>query len=119
MHDYQKLDVHKRARGLVSIVYSKTARFPTEEKYGLVKQMRGSAISIGANLAEGAGRLTPGEFRQFVSQSPGSAHELEWHTMIATDLAYLAPDDSRLLQSEIVDGKKLLNRLAKSLPPGR
>lgn len=115
MHIYEDLHAIKRARRLIPIVYRETANFPTDEKYGLTKQMRSCAISIGANVAEGAGRITRGEFRQFVSQASGSAYELEWHTLIATDLHYLKPQVSRALQREVTDLKKILYGLARFL----
>ncbi len=77
--------------------------------------MRGCANSIGANLKEGSGRPTPGEFRQFVGYASGSACELEWHTLISADLSYLAPSNRDALLAEVIDMKKLLYRFGQSI----
>ena len=115
MHNIDETDVFKRARRLTRLVYEATARFPSSERFLLVTQMRGAAISIGANLKEGSGRNTIGEFSQFVGYASGSACELEWHTLISGDLRYLEPLARDGLLSEIVDVKKLLYRFNKSL----
>ena len=115
MHDYRKLDVAKKARRLIPLVYRITARFPRSEEYVLKSQMRDAVHSIGANLAEGGGRNTPGEFRQFVGYSTGSAYELEWHAESADQLGYLAPEDKQQLMKEVVDLKKMLFRFRESL----
>jgi four helix bundle protein len=70
------LDVWKRAVDLAADVYKVTASFPAEEKFGLVSQMRRSAVSIASNIAEGAARTSRREFMQFLSIASGSASEL-------------------------------------------
>lgn len=57
-------------------VYLLTARFPKEEKFGLISQLRRSAISIPSNITEGAGRNTDGEFKNFPGIANGSSYEL-------------------------------------------
>lgn len=77
--------------------------------------MRKAAGSIGANLMEGSGRNTLGEFRQFTGNATGSAYELEWHTDIAKDLDFLAAPNHAALQHEVIVMKKLLYRFRESL----
>ena len=115
MHDYTRLEVAKRARGIIPLVYRITARFPRSENYVLTSQMRDAAHSIGANLAEGAGRNTRGEFKQFVGYSTGSVYELEWHAISADELGYMLPEDKAQLMKDIVILKKLLFRFRQSL----
>ena len=115
MHDYHDLEVVGRTRRLLPRVYEVTATYPAEERYVLVSQTRRAAHSIGANLAEGAGRRTSGEFRQFVSQAAGSAFELEWHFTIAADLRYITPSQRDAILTEIVIIKKLLYRFGETL----
>ena len=74
---------------LVKLVYGATSKFPREEAYGLTSQMRRAAISIPANIAEGAGRTTGKEFLQYLSIARGSLSELETLVHIAKELKYL------------------------------
>jgi len=76
MHDASKLMVWQKALDLAQKVYSSTAGFPKHEVYGLSSQMQRAAVSIGSNIAEGAGRNSKREFYQFIEISCGSASEL-------------------------------------------
>jgi len=74
---HHKLNVWKKAIHFVKRIYQITGEFPSEEKFGLVSQMRRSAISIASNISEGAGRNNKKEFNQFLGVAQGSASELE------------------------------------------
>jgi four helix bundle protein len=76
-HSYRDLLVWQKAMDLVEAIYPATSTFPKQELYGLVSQMRRAAVSIVSNIAEGQGRLTPGEFRQFLGTARGSLLELD------------------------------------------
>jgi four helix bundle protein len=62
---------------LVTNVYGATRTFPENGMYGLTSQIRRAAVSIPSNIAEGQGRLTHGEFRQFIGHARGSVFELQ------------------------------------------
>jgi four helix bundle protein len=89
--NYQDLLAWKRAMDLVETVYRETAAMPADERFGLTAQMRRAAVSVPANVAEGQGRRTCGEFRNHLSAAHGSVRELETHTMIAGRLEFLTP----------------------------
>ena len=74
---HKKLNAWKEAIILVKIVYEATASLPTEERYGLVSQMRRAAISVPSNIAEGAARQSKKESIQFYSIARGSLSELD------------------------------------------
>jgi four helix bundle protein len=74
---YQDLLAWQKAMELITEVYRETLRFPPEELYGLTSQMRRTAVSIAGNIAEGQGRVTKGEFIQFLGHARGSLLELE------------------------------------------
>jgi four helix bundle protein len=68
---YQDLVAWKKAMELVTKVYQATQQFPKDEMYGLTSQLRRAAVSIPSNIAEGQGRLTKGEFVQFLGNARG------------------------------------------------
>jgi four helix bundle protein len=106
--DYKTLEVWKKSRDLANLVYKATKGFPNSEIYGLVSQMRRSAISVPSNIAEGIGRNSPKETIQFLSISRGSIFELETQVYISYDQEFTnAAHFQSLLQIE--ECKKLLN----------
>lgn len=89
MRPHQKLEAWSRAIDLVTDVYQSSDHFPKEERYGLTSQIRRASVSIPANIAEGAGRRSQKEFAHFLSNSQGSASELETELIIANRPGYL------------------------------
>ena len=116
---YRDLLVWQKAKVLALEVYRHTARFPTSEMYGLTSQIRRAAVSIPSNIAEGQGRLTSGEFQQFLGHSRGSLLELETQLEIAHELGYLKAAEYEALQRGTYEVLGLLNRLITSLRPAR
>src|SRR5712691_8377696 len=90
MRPHEKLQRWIESVDLVLNIYRATEVFPREEKYGLTSQIRRAAVSIPANIAEGAGRNSSKEFGYFVSNAQGSASELETELIIAHRLGYLS-----------------------------
>ena len=78
--------VWQRSIQLAAKIYSLTKGFPKEETYGLISQLRRTAVSVPSNIAEGQGRLSSGEFRQFLSIARGSNFELQTQLEIARTL---------------------------------
>jgi len=112
---YRDLIVWQRALELCTAVYKATAGFPGEEKFGLVSQMRRAAVSIPSNIAEGHGRLTTSEYRNFLGIARGSLKELETQILIAHRLGYLsesATDACRALAGEV---SRMLSTLIAAL----
>jgi four helix bundle protein len=112
---YRELLVWRKAKNLATLVYRESEIFPKAERFGLTSQVRRAAISIASNIAEGQGRLTKGEFRQFLGQARGSILELETQLAIACELGYLPEAKYQLLDTATFQVLGLLNRLIESL----
>jgi len=105
---HKDLDIWKIGIELVKQVYEITNLFPNEETYGLISQMRRSAISIPSNISEGAARNSKREFIQFLYISLGSLAELETQMVISTELGYI-PQNSQIFSQIELLRRKLLN----------
>ena len=99
MRPHERLDVWKKSIDFVVALYEATERFPNDEKFGLTSQLRRAAVSIAANIAEGAARKTAKEFLYFLSNSQGSTSEVETELLIAHRLHYLSPESFQALHS--------------------
>ena len=115
MSDYQDLLAWREAMSLVEIVYRDTACFPREEAYCLRIQARRAAVSVPSNIAEGTGRNSTRELRQFVGIASGFLAELETHLELAVRLGYLDGGASSIRQADRVG--KLVNALRSALAP--
>jgi four helix bundle protein len=93
MANHKDLDVWKRSIVLVKEVYAMIKSFPDDERFGLVSQIRRSAVSVPSNIAEGAARSSDKKFIQFLYISLGSLSELETQLIIAYELSYLNNKD--------------------------
>jgi four helix bundle protein len=113
-HSYRDLIVWQHAVKFVTHIYDATRSFPKEERYGLTNQLRRAAISVPSNIAEGQGRLSPREFRQFLGQARGSMLEVETQLIIAQNLGYLDKQTFSQLESEAKSIARMLNRLVES-----
>ena len=111
----EELDVFKRAHQVTLKIYQISGKFPADEKFGLVSQMRRAAASIATNLIEGSYRLNRAEYRQFVGIARGSSGELKYLILLAKDLGYLLKNDYADLRAQLDEISKMLMGLAKSL----
>ncbi len=83
MQSYRDLKVWQEGMNLAESCYKATKAFPKEETYGMISQIRRAAASIPANIAEGYGRRTRGEYTQFLYIAQGSLKELETHLLLS------------------------------------
>jgi four helix bundle protein len=119
MGDFKKLDVWQVAHKIVCDVYRETAGFPKTEAYGLTAQLRRSAASVPANLAEGCGRRGDAEFSRYVRISLGSATELEYHLLLSRDIGLLPPSSFESLSGEVLRMQGMLAGLHRTLKRAR
>jgi four helix bundle protein len=112
---HRDLIVWQRALELCTAIYKTTARFPGEEKFGLVSQMRRAAVSIPSNIAEGHGRLTTSEYRHFLGIARGSLKELETQILIAHRLGYLGESATNACRALAGEVSRMLSTLITAL----
>jgi len=110
---FTDLNCWKEGHKLVIIIYKTTAKFPKEELYGLINQMRRAAVSITSNIAEGFSRQSYGEKVQFYSMAQASNTELQNQLLVAKDVGYFNNDSFEEATSQSVIVHKLLNGLIK------
>jgi four helix bundle protein len=111
MRPHHNLEAWNKAVDLVIDIYKSTEAFPKEERYGLTSQIRRAAVSIPANVAEGAGRYSQREFAHFLSNAQGSASELETELIISHRLRYL--DETTF--SRLIEQLERIGRLITGL----
>jgi four helix bundle protein len=115
VRSFRDLVVWQKAMVLVDACYAITKRFPTDERFGLVSQLRRAAVSVPSNIAEGHGRTGPGEFLRFLSIAPGSLRELETLLLVSGRQRYLAGATEADLLRQIDDIARMLHGLTRSI----
>jgi len=105
---FEDLDAFQRAVDLSVTIYRATETFPRAELYGLVSQLRRASVSVVSQIAEGQGRLSLGEWRQFLGQARGSLFEIQAQTIVASRLGYLDTSTYKRVRNS-------LTRVAKPL----
>ena len=112
---YQDLVVWQKGIALAKLVYSMTGTFPSEEKFGLIAQMRRAAVSVPSNIAEGQARHTTGEFIQFLSHAEGSVAELDTQLILAVELGFCRDADAAPPFQLVEELRRMLNTLRRKL----
>lgn len=106
---HERLDVWQKAMSLVEQIYRATGSFPASEQFGLTSQLRRSAISIPANIAEGKGRYHKKEFLQFLYNARGSLYEVMTLLQITSQLHYLSNQQYQMLLQQ---AREILGKLS-------
>jgi len=112
---YKDLQVWRKGMALVKEVYRITRAFPTDERFGLISQMRRAAVSVPSNIAEGQARRSTSEFIQFISQAEGSVAELDTQLILSEELGYCPVGEAAPAMELISELKKMLNALRRTL----
>ena len=115
MGDYRELKVWAAGHRIALAVYRATRAFPAAEMYGLTSQLRRSAASIPANIAEGAGRNTNAEFARYCRIALGSANELDYHLLLAYELEYMSGATYEPLRTDVLQLRRMLAKFHKRL----
>lgn len=115
MRDFRKWQVWGDARKFVKAVYLLSGKLPNEEKFGLISQIRRAAVSIPANIAEGAGRKSEKELNQFLHTALSSAFETETLLLLTVDVGLLNQEDISSVYQELTTLQKRLNAFINKL----
>ena len=115
MEKFKQLNVWRKAHRLVLEVYRVTKKFPDEERFALVSQMRRAAISVPANIAEGAKRNTTKDRKHFHNISDTSLEELKYYFVLSFDLGYITQEEGEKLTEQAREIGKMLSGLNKKL----
>ncbi len=115
IRDYKDLQVWQKGMALAKQIYQMTQAFPSEEKFGIVSQMRRAAVSVPSNIAEGQARNTTGEFVQFLSHAEGSLAELDTQVRLSVTLGFCRQPDGESVSASITEPQKMLKSLRGKL----
>ena len=115
IESYQDLIVWQKSMDLAEQCYLLTKAFPREELFGMTSQIRRAATSIPANIAEGWGRGTTGEYIQFLRIAQGSTKELETHLLLCRRVGLLKPDQGSQALSLVAEISRMTISLIGSL----
>jgi four helix bundle protein len=119
MKDFRKLNVWNKSHRFTLAVYTMTKIFPREELFGVTSQLRRSASSIAANIAEGCGRGSDADFARHLQIAFGSACEVEYHLILAKDLCYMSEAKFHEAFDNLIELKKMLSSLMSRLRADR
>ncbi len=110
-----RLRVESHAKALAVEVYRVTAGFPLQERYGLAREMRRSAVSVGSNLAEGRGRKSDRELSRYIDIALGSAAELRFQAELANEVRMLSTGDAERIRAMLDGLRSMALRLKRTL----
>ena len=110
-----KLIVWDRSIELCTAIYALTRKFPREEIYGLTSQIRRAGVSIASNIAEGYGRGSRGQSKQFLAIALGSYMELQTQLMIARRLGFVDSSDFERVESLASEVGRMLSAMLSKL----
>ncbi len=111
----EEMDVFKLSHNLTLKIYNQTKRYPADEKFWLIPQMRKAASSVPMNLMEGGNRNNRKEYRQFVGIAKGSAAELKYQLPLSNDLGYITKEIFQELFGITQRILQMLEKLSASL----
>ena len=115
MNNYKELIVWQKARVFTKDIYLLLNTFPSDEKYGLISQIKRATISITSNIAEGSGRDTKKDFSRFLDIALGSCYEVENQLILSSDLKFIKENELDTYISTINEIEKMLIGLIKSI----
>ncbi len=111
--NHQKLDVYQASRGFVFECYKLTKSLPSDEKFGMISQIRRAALSVHLNIAEGSSRKSVPERKRYYEIARGSIVEIDAALDIAHDLGYLQNINTEVPGENMIKCFKMLTGMIK------
>jgi len=111
---FEKLTVWQKAIDLSEFVYTVTRRFPDEERFGLISQMRRCSVSVISNISEGSGRRSGRDKARFTEMAYSSALELMNQTILSERLKFISLENYKKVRMELTEITAMLDALHKS-----
>ena len=111
---YRDLIAWQKAIALAHFIYELTDSFPKREMFGLVSQLRRAAVSVPSNIAEGNGRLTRGEWQQFLGHARGSLLEIETELIISHRAKFISDVQLDLVLARCSEVGRIINGLLRA-----
>ncbi|GEN69984.1 MULTISPECIES: four helix bundle protein [Chryseobacterium] len=115
MHNFEKLLFWQKSIVLAKNVYIICQEISNDEKYGLISQIKRSAVSIPSNIAEGSGRNGSKEFNHFLAVALGSAFELQTQLILVRELNLLPEEKINALLSEVSEIQRMIYSFKNNL----
>jgi len=115
MRNFKELKVWEKVHLLCLEIYKITTNFPTEEKFGIISQLRRASSSIPTNISEGCGYQTQKEFARFLRIASGSTSEVEYLILLFKDLNFLPEENYASINREVIMIRKMLYKFIQSL----
>jgi len=115
MATYESLDVWQMSHQQALLIYELTSKFPVDERFELISQLRRAAISTPVNIAEGNARFTKGEHKQFLSFAKGSNEEVHYLLRLSRDLGYILKDTYEEMTANCDRISKMLTKLTQAI----
>lgn len=115
MHNFEKLLFWQKSILLAKKIYLISHKISSDERFGLISQMKRSAISIPSNIAEGSGRNTDKEFNHFLAVALGSAFELQTQLILSKELELLDEASTTQLTADVIEVQKMIYSFKNNL----
>jgi four helix bundle protein len=115
VRSFEKLDAWRKAHEFVLAVYQVTGKFPKDERFGVVSQLRRAATSIPANITEGFGRRSTRDFLRYLEIAGGSLEETRYFLRLSVDLHYLEEIEFKSMRGSCDEVGRLLGGLGQAL----
>ena len=115
MHRYKELKFWQFSRTFCKDIYTITATFPSDEKFGLVSQLRRASVSVASNIAEGTSRKSTKDFSRFLTVALGSCYEIETQLIISNDLGFISNNENEILLEKLITIIKMMSKFKATL----
>lgn len=113
-HSFEKLIVWQESIELVELIYKLTKKFPSDERFGIISQLRRVSVSISSNIAEGTSRITNKDKAHFTTIAFSSTMEVLNQVIISRKLNFINEEEYLLLREKLHKTSNMLNALRKS-----